>query len=143
MSIRYLIAPLLTLAFVLPAQALTDREAERLAEYQHFAGEPVETMQFWRMQSYESLGTEAVVVWTAVNTAWLIKVLPPCTDLPWAKAIGLSSNMHKVNAKFDHVIAGKDHCNIASIQPIDYKALREARKAEKGDKGGKGEKGEK
>lgn len=132
MSIRYLIAPLLALACALPAQAMTDREAERLAEFQRFAGEPVESMPFWRLQSYEALGTEAVVVWTAVNTAWLIKVLPPCTDLPWAKGIGLSSSMRRVNAKFDHVIAGKDQCNIASIQPVDYKAMREARKAQKG-----------
>lgn len=135
MFMRSLIASLLALAFVLPAQAMTEREAERLAEFQRYAGEPVESMPFWRLQSYEALGTEAVVVWTAVNTAWLIKVLPPCTDLPWAKAIGLSSSMRKVNAKFDHVIAGKDQCNIASIQPIDYKAMRDARKAEKAAKG--------
>ena len=137
MNLKLLSLPLalLALGLALPAQALTDKETERLAEYQRFAGEPVGEMPFWRLQSYEALGTEAVVVWTAVNTAWLIKVLPPCTDLPWAKAIGLSSSMRKVNAKFDHVIAGKDQCNIASIQPIDYKAMRDARKAEKAAKG--------
>lgn len=120
---------LLALATALPAQALSEREAARLAEFERFAGAPVESMPFWRLQSYEALGTEAVVVWTAINTAWLIKVLPPCTDLPWAKAVGLSSTLHKVNARFDHVIAGGDRCNIASIQPVDYKAMRAERKA--------------
>ncbi|HVH33212.1 MAG TPA: DUF6491 family protein [Tahibacter sp.] len=121
-------AALLALAVAVPAQAMTDSERERLAEYEQFAGEPVGDMPFWKLQSYEALGNEAVVVWTAVNKAWLIKVLPPCTDLPWAKAVGLSSTNHRVSAKFDHVVAGRDQCNIASIQPVDDKALRAARR---------------
>lgn len=121
-------AALLALTAVATAQAMTDSERERLAEYERFAGEPVKDMPFWRLQSYEALGNEALVVWTGVNKAWLIKVLPPCTDLPWAKAVGLSSTNHRVSAKFDHVIAGKDRCNIASIQPVDDKAVRAARK---------------
>lgn len=133
MNLRPLAAvtALLALALAAPSQATTDRERERLAEFERFAGAPVDQMPFWRLQSYESLGTEAVVVWTAVNKAWLIKVLPPCTELPWAKAVGLSSTNHRVSAKFDHVVAGRDRCNIASIQAIDYKAMREASRAEK------------
>jgi hypothetical protein len=121
-------AALLALAVIAPAQAMTDSERERLAEYERFASEPVRDMPFWRLQSYEALGNEALVVWTGVNKAWLIKVLPPCTDLPWAKAVGLSSTNHRVSAKFDHVVAGGDRCNIASIQPVDDKAVRAARK---------------
>jgi Family of unknown function (DUF6491) len=130
MSPRNLLTPalLLALAVALPLQASTEKERARLAEYEQFAGAAVDAMPFWRLQSYEALGNEAVVVWTAVNKAWLIKVLPPCTDLPWATAVGLSSTQNRVSAKFDHVIAGKDHCNIASIQPVDIKAMREAGK---------------
>jgi hypothetical protein len=132
---RSFLAAMLALAAFVPAQAMTDTERERLAEYERFAGDPVKDMPFWRLQSYEALGNEAVVVWTGVNKAWLIKVLPPCTDLPWAKAVGLSSTNHRVSAKFDHVVAGRDHCNIASIQPIDDKAVRAARKEKR--EGGK------
>ena len=57
-------AALFALAVVAPAQAMTDSERERLAEYERFAGEPVKDMPFWRLQSYEALGNEAVVVWT-------------------------------------------------------------------------------
>lgn len=128
--IQFAATALAALAATLPVQAMTDSERERLAEYQQFAGAPVEDMPFRRLQKYESLGNEALVVWTGVNKAWLIKVLPPCTDLPWAKAVGLSSTNHRVSAKFDHVVAGKDHCNIASIQPVDEKAMRAARKGE-------------
>jgi hypothetical protein len=132
---RSFLAAMLALAAFVPAQAMTDTERERLAEYERFAGDPVKDMPFWRLQSYEALGNEAVVVWTGVNKAWLIKVLPPCTDLPWAKAVGLSSTNHRVSAKFDHVVAGRDHCNIASIQPVDDKAVRAARKEKR--EGGK------
>ncbi|MBL8298168.1 MAG: hypothetical protein JNN30_07475 [Rhodanobacteraceae bacterium] len=121
-------AAVLAVATAAPVQAMTDSERERLAEYERFAGEPVKDMPFWRLQSYESLGNEALVVWTGVNKAWLIKVLPPCTDLPWAKAVGLSSSNHRVSAKFDHVVAGGDHCQIATIQPVDEKSLRAARR---------------
>lgn len=118
----------------LPAQAITDREKEQLARYERFAGAPVEDMPFWRLLRYESLGDEAVVVWTGVTDAWLIKVRPPCVELPWAKAIALTSNTHRVSVKFDHVIAGRDRCMIASIQPIDYKAYRADQKAETAQK---------
>jgi hypothetical protein len=122
------------LAAALPAHAITDREKEQLARYERYAGTAVDDMPFWRLHRYESLGDEAVVVWTGVNTAWLIRVRPPCTELPWAKAIGLTSNTHRVSAKFDHVLAGRDRCMIASIQPIDYKQLRADQKAETAQK---------
>ncbi|UXI69431.1 DUF6491 family protein [Tahibacter amnicola] len=122
------IAAAMALCLALPAQAITDREAARLAEYERFAGDPVQDMPYWRLQGYESLGDEAVVVWTAVNKAWLIKVRPPCTELAWSHSIGLTSSLHKVSAKFDHVLAGRDRCFIASIQPVDYKSLRAERK---------------
>lgn len=130
-SRRCFMAALLALAAFAPVQAMTDSERERLAEYERFAGEPVKDMPFWRLQSYEALGNEALVVWTGVNKAWLIKVLPPCTDLPWAKAVGLSSTNHRVSAKFDHVVAGKDQCYIASIQPVDDKAVRAERRSKR------------
>ena len=112
------------------AHASTDREKEQLAKYERYAGASVDDMPFWRLLRYESLGDEAVVVWTAVNDAWLVKVRPPCVELPWAKAIALTSTSHRVSAKFDHVLAGRDRCSIASIQPIDYKRLRADDKAE-------------
>ena len=131
MNLKHLAATCMAvaaLAATLPAQATTDREKEQLALYQRYAGAQIDDMPFWRLLRYESLGDEAVVVWTGVNDAWLITVRPPCNELPWAKAIGLTSTLHRVSAKFDHVVVGRDRCMIASIQPIDYKALRAEQK---------------
>ena len=127
--IRTTIAALFLVAAALPATAATDHEKEQLARYERFAGPPLDDMPFWRLTRYESLGDEAVLVWTSVKDAWLIKVQPPCVDLPWANAIALTSNTHRVSVKFDHVLAGRDRCMIASIQRVDYKAYRADEKA--------------
>ena len=117
-----------------PAGATQQRELEQLARYEQFAGTPVEEMPFWRMQGYENLGKDAVLVWTSVKDAWLIRVFEPCIDLPWANSIGLTSNMHRVSAKFDFVLAKQSRCMIKSIQPVDYRGYREARKRERDSK---------
>jgi hypothetical protein len=121
--------PLLA-AIAAPAGATQQRELEQLARYERFAGAPVEEMPFWRLQGYENLGKDAVLVWTSVKNAWLIRVYEPCIDLPWANSLGLTSNMHRVSAKFDFVLVRQSRCMIKSIQPVDYKAYRAARKEE-------------
>ena len=128
--IRTSIAALfLALAAATSATAATDHEKEQLARYERYAAQPQDEMPFWRLTRYESLGDEAVLVWTGVQDAWLIKVRPPCVELPWANAIALTSNAHRVSAKFDHVLAGRDRCMIATIQKVDYKAYRADEKA--------------
>jgi hypothetical protein len=112
------------------AGASTDREAEQLARYEQFAKPPVQDMPFWRMDGYESLGRDTVMVWTSVKDAWLIRVYEPCSDLPWANSIGLTSNMHRVSTKFDFVLARKSRCMIKSIQPVDYRAYQAAKRQE-------------
>lgn len=121
------------IALVLPSAlgATSAYENAQLARYEKFAGAPVEEMRFWRMQGFESLGKEAVLVWTGVTEAWLVRVYEPCVDLPWAKSIGLTSSMHKVSAKFDYVLAKDNRCKIKSIQPVDYKAYRAERAQER------------
>lgn len=113
------------------AGATTANENAQLARYEKFAGAPVAEMPFWHMQGFESLGKDAILVWTGVNQTWLVRVYEPCVDLPWAKSIGLTSSMRKVSAKFDYVLARDDRCKIKTIQPVDYKAYRAERALEK------------
>lgn len=121
---------LLATAVLTSSAATASRESEQLARYEQFAKPPVQDMPFWRMDGYESLGRDAVMVWTSVKDAWLIRVYEPCSDLEWANSIGLTSNMHRVSTKFDFVLARKSRCMIKSIQPVDYRAYREAKKQE-------------
>jgi len=121
---------LLATAVLTSSAATASRESEQLARYEQFAKPPVQDMTFWRMDGYESLGRDAVMEWTSVKDAWLIRVYEPCSDLEWANSIGLTSNMHRVSTKFDFVLARKSRCMIKSIQPVDYRAYREAKKQE-------------
>lgn len=113
------------------ATAATERENAQHERYSRYAGAPVEDMPFWSMRGFETLGDYSVLVWTEGNKAWMIDVLPPCSDLAFANSIGLTSTLHKVSAKFDYVLAKRDRCKIKSIQPVDYKAYQAAMRAER------------
>ena len=120
------------------AMASAEREREQLATYERLAGPELKEMPFWRMESFETLDDDAVLVFTSINDAWLVKVLPPCTELRFANTIGLTSNMHRVTQKFDHVIAGGNRCDIRSIQRVDYKTYRAELKQKRIDEKAKG-----
>ncbi len=109
----------------------TSREEAQLARYERFAGDPVDSMPFWRMQGFETLGRDTVLVWTSLNDAWLVTVYPVCPDLEWANALALTSSVNKVSAKFDYVLVRQDRCKIKTIRHVDYKAYRASREQER------------
>jgi hypothetical protein len=106
------------------------RDAERLALYQHHAGEPVKGFQYYgRFSNWTPLGDSAVAVWVGPSRAWLLDLYGPCNDLDFANAISLTSTGSRVNARFDSVrVIGRGlssiPCRIKEIRPVDTKALR-------------------
>lgn len=128
--------PILFVSVLLLAACATrpdDREAAALARYEAAAAEPVASFRFQRLDGYTVLGPERVVVWTRPREAFLLAVDAPCSELPWVSAIGLTSSLGSVHARFDAVLAGRERCRIREIRPVDVKALREAeRKARSG-----------
>jgi hypothetical protein len=129
--------PLVTLA---ACASLRDRESdvERLERYTEHAGAPVDSFTYLgRIDGWQALGRDRLLVRTGVNDAYLLTVAPPCTDLPFATAIGLTSTGHTVSSRFDSVRVGGDRCQITEIRPVDYGAVkREARAASQQDKTG-------
>jgi hypothetical protein len=131
---------ILTLAIValcaaLPAHADTAAYmAQQLARYQKYAQAPAERFPMVSLWQWQVVGKEKLVVWTEINTAYLITVYKPCINLDWAKGIGITQNtaMH-VDAKFDSIVFDHQNCRISQIQPLDYKALRHDEKAAKAD----------
>lgn len=109
-----------------PAQ----RDADNLALYNTHSGAPVDQFRYFgRMTQWVSLGDQALAVWTRPSEAWLLDLSGPCPDLEFAQAIGLSSTVNTVSARFDKVtvLGGGAHhipCQIARIRPIDVDALR-------------------
>ena len=108
--------------------------AERLALYQAHAGEPVNSFRYFgSLNGWTPLGDSALAVWTRPSEAWLLSLHGPCQDLEFTPAIGLTSRMNQVHARFDKVIAHSGNpmrlpCHIREIRPLDVKALRASEK---------------
>lgn len=104
------------------AQRLTQRQAA----YTAAAGAPVNSFRFFTpLWSWEELGPDQVVIYTRPKEAWLLDV-PGCNRLPFANAIGLTSNLNQVSINFDKVITGRNNmpCTIQRIRPVDVGKLK-------------------
>lgn len=115
---------------------LEQREAAERNRFEAYAGKPVDHFTwFTRYEGWEPISRNQLVVWTDINRAYLVTVFPPCTDLMFARRIGLTSTADTVYAHFDAVRAEGWRCVIDTIQPVDYRRmqqdLREQRQAAK------------
>jgi Family of unknown function (DUF6491) len=118
-----LAAALLTSCSGIP---LKQREAAERSRFEAYAGKPVD--HFTWLTSYngwEPLSSDQLVVWTDLNDAYLITVFHPCTDLMFARRIGLTSSGDTVYAHFDAVKVEGWRCMIKSIQPVDYRRMQQ------------------
>lgn len=106
-----------------------ERELARLDEFERHAGPPVDDFHFWSIDRWESLGPDAVAIWTRVNEAWLIRVRQPCTGLEFASSIAVTSTNNRVYRAFDSVLFERQRCRIAEIRPVDGKAMKAERRA--------------
>jgi hypothetical protein len=119
------------------------RDEEQLQQYLQYAGAPVDQFTWLgHYYSWQSLSQTQLVVWTTPNDAYMITVVPPCTDLPFVQRIGLTSTTRTVSARFDSVLVRQWRCQIREIRPIDYlrmkkdmRARHEERRAEPPHKG--------
>ena len=115
---------------------LEQREAAERNRFEAYAGKPVDHFTwFTRYEGWEPISRNQLVVWTDINRAYLVTVFPPCTDLMFARRIGLTSTADTVYAHFDAVRAEGWRCVIDTIRPVDYRRmqqdLREQRQAAK------------
>ncbi len=93
--------------------------------YLKYAGPPIDRFTYLgRYDGFRTLGGQYVVIWTTFRDPYLIKVLDPCTELPFADRVGLTSTASTVSSHFDAVLVGHDRCRIDTIQRIDYDAMR-------------------
>jgi hypothetical protein len=135
MSLRKLLS--ITVLAVVGLSACTStglRDDERLALHRSHAGEPVASFGFFgRLNGWTPLGDSALAVWTRPGEAWLLELSGPCPDLEYTQAIGLTSSVNRVHARFDKVLVHSPHainmpCFIDTIRPLDVKSLRASEK---------------
>jgi hypothetical protein len=77
------------------------------------------------------LGGNDVVIWTTINDPYLITVVPPCPNLPFATKVNLTDVANTVTAGVDWVIIGNadipsNNCLIGTIRHVDYLAMKQA-----------------
>ncbi len=127
-----IVVALLPLLALTACAAFKNREsdADQLARYMDYAGESIESFTLLGgVDSWQSLGSNRLIVRSGVNKAYLLTVAEPCTDLDFANAISLTSTGSTVSRGFDSVRVGRERCQITDIRPVDYKAARQAAKA--------------
>ena len=128
---KILLVLLAVFATTVASAQTREKQEKRLDEYLPYAGAPVDRFQFWDLQRWELVGEYKVIVWPRLNEAFLLTVDPPCNDLQWKEAIGVTSTAHVVSQRFDSVVVGHDKCRINEIRPIDYKKYLADRKEAK------------
>lgn len=127
---RLLTAAALTTALTLASCSsvpLAQRQAVRLQRYEAYAGKPIrEFMWNTGYKSWSALSRDKLLVWTDLDRPYLVTVYHPCTDLMFARHIGITSTVDTVQAHFDFVTADGWRCMISTIRPIDYKRMQRA-----------------
>jgi hypothetical protein len=104
---------------------LKQREAAERARFEAYAGKPVDHFTWLtHYEGWEPISRNQLVVWTDINQAYLISVFSPCTDLMFARRIGLTQSAETVYAHFDVVRVDGWRCIIDSIRPVDYRRMQ-------------------
>lgn len=115
------------------AARLSDQQA--LERYQSYAGEPVDRFTQLRIDNWESLDANKLVLWNGRQEAYLVTVWDTCADLRQAHTITvISSSAHTVTVfdkikvvrdpTFGPMMTGMDSCPIREIRPIDVAQMR-------------------
>ena len=94
-----------------------------LARYEPYLEEPVDSFTMFRHDSWEPLNRNRLVLYTTMNDAYLLTVMGPCYELPFAQTVGVTTTGSSVT-RFDSVIVRGNRCPITEIQPIDVHRMK-------------------
>ena len=106
-----------------------DTSDEKLS-YLDYAGDPIKGFTSFRLQSWQPLSRNRLVLWAGVNEAYLVTIWDGCQDLQFAEAIHVSSTGNQIST-FEHVNVGRDRCQISEIRPVNVRQMKADRAADK------------
>lgn len=106
------------------------RSQSAFDKYEPYVGEPIRGFTAFRIDSWQSVDRDHLILWTGINDAWLIKVSGACPDLMFADRIRVTSTGSQIST-FDKVIVRGDTCLIDTIKPIDVRQMKADRAATK------------
>ena len=107
------------------APATQGGSAQR-ASYMAHAGQPVDHLVFHTpYKRLAAISSDQLVVWTDLEQPYLVTVHHPCTNLWFARHIGLTQTGDNVYAQTNVVKADRWTCAIKTIQPVDYRQMKQ------------------
>ncbi len=125
---------LLTLALVAAvasgcASGLSRSSGDRVLErYEPYIGEPIRGVTAFRMQSWQPVSRNQLILWTSINDAYLLTVSNNCPELMFTDTVRVTSTASNIST-LDQVLVRGDRCLIQKIQPIDIRQWRKDRDA--------------
>jgi len=106
------------------------RSDQALEKYEPYVGEQIRSFTAFRIDSWQSVDRNHLILWTGINDAWLITVGGSCPDLMFTDRIRVTSTGNQVST-FDKVMVRGDTCLIDTIQPINVRQMKADRAAAK------------
>lgn len=110
------------------AQGL-QRNRDPLAKYDGYIGEPIDRFTAFRLDSWQLVDKDQIILWTGINDAYLVKIDGFCPDLAFAHTIRVNNTGSQVTT-FDSIQVRRDRCRIRQINPINVKQMKADRKAD-------------
>jgi hypothetical protein len=106
------------------------RSEQALEKYEPYIGEQIRSFTAFRIDSWQSVDRDRLILWTGINDAWLITISGSCPDLLFTDRIRVTSTGSQIST-FDKVIVRSDTCLIDTIQPINIRQMKADRAAAK------------
>ncbi len=92
--------------------------------YTPYAGAPVDQFRAYRFSNWEVVGDTQLVIWTEFQDAYLIKLRSPCSELPWAEYIAVTTTVGTVT-HLDSIWVGRHmSCMIEEIRPVNIRQMQ-------------------
>ncbi len=107
------------------AQFQTKSEAADLSRYQRYAEAPVDHVKYFQIQGFQYLAPDTVAIWFGVNKLYLLTLQTPCTNLGFAKAIGLTARNQILYRNFDFVTFDHQRCRVLKITPVNELKMKQ------------------
>lgn len=111
------------------ASGLSRSSGDRVLErYEPYIGEPIRGFTAFRMQSWQPVSRNQLILWTSINDAYLLTITNNCPDLMFTDSVRVTSTASNIST-LDQVLVRGDRCLIQKIQPIDLRQWRKDRDA--------------
>jgi hypothetical protein len=104
-------------------------EGALLNEYLPFAGPPIDSFHFFRLDSWTVVGRYQLVIWATPFEAYLLTVQSPCEQLAFTQHVAVTSTLHTISHFESVLLRDHERCPIQEIRPLDLKAMKAARAA--------------